>query len=99
VKTLTFVARPHHTLTYRDGAGVERTVNGGAAFTVADDIAEELLTQPHLTVEEAAQDHTGLSRKQLNDLAVEAGLDPADFPTKAELLDALDNTHPLDPAA
>jgi hypothetical protein len=99
VKTLTFVAKPHHTLTYRDDKGDEQTVQGGAAFVVTDDIAEELLTQPHLTVEEAAQDHSKLTRTQLDELATQAGLDPSEFSTKAELLEALGNTHPLDSAA
>ena len=91
MKTLTFVARPHHRLTYHDTEGDVHVVHGGEVFIVSDELAEELLTQPHLTIVESTEDRSKLRREQLDELATQAGLDPAAFANKAELIEALDN--------
>lgn len=85
---LIFNAPPNHILLPdgRDG----QVVHGGQTFT--SDNAEELLTLDSYNVSEAPENLKSLTRSQLDELAESAGLDPSDFSTKGDVIDALENT-------
>ena len=85
---LLFDAPRHHTLLPEGRGGP--VVCGGETFDVSDpERALELLTDPHIDVVEVATDIRKLSRKELDEMADEAGIDPSGYRTKQDLIDVL----------
>ena len=86
MKTLIFNAPPHHVL---DEGG--ELIHGGGEFSADDDRAEELLTQPNLSVVEkpAEIDLTALTRRQLDEIAAERGIDASALPNRDAVVAAL----------
>lgn len=68
----------------------------GKPFDIEDEErALELLTDPNISVREARPSNlASLKRPELDQLAVEAGIDPADFNTKQDVIDALETIEP-----
>lgn len=85
-KTLVFDAASHHKLI--EGG---ETIHGGQEFTVDDDRALELLTQPGLSIKEAGGSLRSLKKSELEELATASGLNPSDYRTKNDLVDAIEN--------
>lgn len=87
MKRLIFHADPQHVLVEGD-----QRISGGDEFTVSDDRALELLTDPALTVLEAPDaDLFALTREQLNERAAASGIaDPETYRNKGELIEAID---------
>lgn len=82
-----FHADPQHILVEDD-----QRISGGDEFTVTDDRALELLTDPSLTILEAPDDDLyQLKREQLDDRARALGIaDPETYRNKGELIEAID---------
>lgn len=93
---LRFDAPPHHDLVLPE---FDNPISGGQEFDLPDDRAGQVLADPTLSVVEAAQDSlAGRTRAELDQLAAGRGLDPKDFRTKQDVIDAL--TEPeLEPEA
>lgn len=72
------------------------TIAAGQEFDVPDEErARELLTDPHVSVREAVPGNLkGLSRGELDEIAVEKGLDPSDYDNKQAVIDVLPNSEP-----
>ncbi len=89
MKTLIFNEPSHHVL---DEGG--ELIHGGTEFTADDDRAEELLTQPYLNVIEkpAEVDLAALTRRQLDEVAAERGIDTAPLSNKDAVIAALSGT-------
>lgn len=87
MKRLLFHADSQHVLVEGD-----QRISGGDEFTVSDDRALELLTDPALTVLEAPDaDLFQLTRPQLDEHARAAGIaDPEKYRNKGELIEAID---------
>lgn len=85
---LFFDAPAHHLLKLPD---FDEPIPGGQTFELDDDRGLEVATDPNLNVIEAASPDSleDLSRSELNELAVLNGLDPKDFRTKQDVIDAL----------
>lgn len=87
MKRLIYHADPQHVLVEGD-----QRISGGDEFTVSDDRALELLTDPSLTILEAPDaDLFQLTRPQLDEHARVAGIaDPEKYRNKGELIEAID---------
>jgi len=85
MKTLTFAADPKDLLEV-DG----ETVAGGESFTVSDERAAELLADASIPLKEGTRQLSKLTRAQLEDLALERGLNPGEYSNKPELIAALE---------
>lgn len=102
MKTLTFVGRPigNDILEFTDDNGEQRSVKGGEEFRCGDNIALELMTNPHISIAEVQEALETLSRAKLEDIARDRGIDNPDdksvYPTKADLVEALDNPPPVE---
>lgn len=93
---LLFDAPAHHRLKLPD---FDDPIKGGQTFDLPHSRAEEVATDPTLSVVEAISTATlslttgevlGLmKRDELDALAIEAGLDPKDFRTKQDVVNAL----------
>lgn len=92
MKTLVFRGgvNPGDTLEHTPGKDPVRV---GEEFTVSDDRALELLTNPAIAplIQEVEQELSKLSRPQLDKLASDAGFDPGTFATKEAVVAALND--------
>lgn len=84
-KTLTFDADPKHLLEV-DG----HTVVGGEQFTVTDARALQLLADQSIPLKEETQELSKLTRQKLDDLARDRGLNPDEYGSKTELIEAIE---------
>lgn len=92
MKTLTFAAPPQDILIYDPDTDPPSQVNGGETFEVSDDRALELLTNPHIAIEEVATELSKLKRDELNKIASDAGIEsPESYPSKPALIEAIEN--------
>jgi hypothetical protein len=85
--------------------GRGRLIEGGKAiehgdpFTVSQTRGERLLADPHVDVRLPDADLTHLTRRELDELAREAGItSPEGLPNKESVIEALTNHHPQEEA-
>lgn len=92
MKILLYDAPADHTLVENG-----KVIHGGQEFGVSDERAEDLLTQPYLSVREVeqAESLSDLTRERLNELAEELGVDaPEKLQNKDAVIAAIHDHQP-----
>src|SRR5258708_10219895 len=87
MRRILFDSEPHHVFVFGD-----LTVNGGEEFLVADDeVAEDLLSAPYQNLRELPLDLSTLTREELNEFALRAGVKkPERLGNKDLVIEAID---------